>query len=103
MSVPKLPKQWLYWARGMRLKPKHLRWSHSGYYLEGRGRHWRINAQGHFQISAPLDDFDRWANSVAASLPTIPRTEAQFRDAIRELIRLSSNESTVPKSGGGQP
>lgn len=82
----KLPKQWPHWARGMRLRQEHGRGLSRWFYMVGRGRRWRVNNDGEFQIGD--GDFDRWANSMAASI-AMPRTEAQFRFAVRYLKEVT--------------
>lgn len=93
-----LPKQWLHWAWKMRLCPESRAHKYDGLYLIGRGRRWRVNARGHFEVSTELSDFDRWANSTAASLPMIPTTEAEFRAAVASLPDTTRLSSTVSGS-----
>jgi hypothetical protein len=87
----KLPKQWLYWAKKARLKPERQRGKDNGYYFFGRSRHWRVNCHGHFECSCPEEHFDRWANSRGAHMAVIPRTEANFLTAVRDLLDASKD------------
>lgn len=79
----KLPKQWMHWAASMHLKPEIKRSKFRGFYLVGRGRRWRVNSDGYFQMSEREENFDRWANSVeaTANIPTC-------RNAFQNLVRL---------------
>jgi len=38
-----------------------------------------------FQMSDPTEDFDRWANSMAAVID-LPRTRDEFREAVEKLL-----------------
>jgi hypothetical protein len=51
-------------------------------------------------------DFDRWANSMGASISPIPRTEAAFNEAIKTLLkkarvraRAASSEPAIEGEG----
>ncbi len=67
-------------ARCAGLRPE-TRKSH--YHFVGRGRRWRVNNQGQFQMGDA--DFDRWANSVAISVPA-PKTKRAVIAAVREML-----------------
>ena len=60
----KLPKQWKHWLKSVQLKTyfagkgKRSKWA--SYSLQGHNRYWRINDKGMFQVSCPLQEFDRW-------------------------------------------
>lgn len=86
MSIPqKLPKAWFHWLRENGIRPETRRRPYSGFYLKGRGRHWRVDCNGQFEVSCPFDDFDRWANSGVAEVP-VPATRAGFRQAVADLL-----------------
>jgi hypothetical protein len=44
-----------------------------------------------FQISDPIEEFDRWANSMAAVID-LPQTKAEFRAAVETLLVLAGEE-----------
>jgi hypothetical protein len=48
------------------------------------------NGELRFQVSCPLEHFDRWANSSGESIP-LPQTKEEFDKAIQQLI-LSSKD-----------
>jgi hypothetical protein len=88
----KLPKQWADWCKKAGLKPessgqRQSRW----FYLVGKGRRWRVNMYGEFQVGAKIADFDRWALSVRFTLPRLPRNKWDFVDAIY-LMRQCANQ-----------
>lgn len=83
----KLPKQWLHWCRINKLRPEVPRRSYSRFYLIGHGRRWRVSDRGTLQISEPLADFDRWANSTRGELP-MPNTRDAFRSAVEFLLSI---------------
>ena len=89
--MTKLPKQWHHWVKDSRLRDNciGLR-QYRGYYLRGRGRYWRV-AGYTFQISDPIEEFDRWANSMAAVID-LPQTKAEFRAAVETLLVLAGEE-----------
>ena len=64
MKTPKQLKRWLYKAR---LRPcgwGAVRAARDGYAAyEGRGRVWRI-VNCYLDMSCPIAEFDRWANSL---------------------------------------
>lgn len=82
-----LPKQWRHWCKLMKLKPegRGYRHRHRYYALIGRGRHWRINMYGEFQMSEKHETFDRWANSLEKSVP-MPLNEKDFKNAVKEML-----------------
>lgn len=89
----KLPKQWVYWAKKAGLKPESSRKSYRRHgrlpYLRGRDRNWRVNCDGVFECSCPLEYFDRWANSRGANMFGFPKTEREFISAVNILIESS--------------
>ena len=90
--MTKLPKQWVHWARKAGLRPNGAgRGVRAGYYLKGRGRHWRFNSEGDFECSCPTEHFDRWANSRGAGMHGIPYSEKEFLARVEELRELSAN------------
>ena len=83
--MTKLPKQWNHWVKDSRLRDNCLGIrQYRGYYLRGRCRYWRV-AGNTFQMSDPTEDFDRWANSMAAVID-LPRTRDEFREAVEKLL-----------------
>ena len=98
----RLPKQWLHWAQTMGLKPmgRNMRGRWRGYYMIGRGRCWRVNDKGYFQVSCPFADFDRWANSFGAEVTWLPSSKTTFQAAVRlllEQVRDQEVQATVSK------
>ncbi len=87
-KIKKLPKQWKQWCRRAGLKPhgggnrSAWRW----FYLEGRGRYWRVNCHGMLDVSCPRVDFDRWALSHRASLPCPVTCERDFLATVQQLL-----------------
>lgn len=84
--MQRLPKQWKHWAKKAGLKPERIRGAGNGFYLVGSGRRWRVNRNGQFECSCPIEDFDRWANSIGAMVDAIPQTEKQFLVTVELLI-----------------
>lgn len=85
-AVVKLPKQWSYWCKKARLyKSGRQQWLS----IIGRNRVWRINRDGNFECSCPLEHFDRWANSRGAEMQGIPKTESEFLQKVRDLYEKS--------------
>lgn len=87
LKKQKLPKQWKHWVSkaGLRRESTYRsHWSH--FTLRGRDHVFRVNMYGHFQISCPIADFDRWANSAGPSVGTVPKTEAEFLATVKFLI-----------------
>lgn len=85
-TVDKLPKQWLHWARENGLRPDGRKEYHK-YYLRGRDRHWRVSSTDELQVSVPMADFDRWANSRIGGV-AIPKTREEFRAAVKTLLEM---------------
>ena len=87
-----LPKQFKHWLQAANLRLYHQKRFYKSplTVFRGRGRHWRINCHGELQCSEPYKDFDRWANSVAASTLFEARTREEFLAAIKELERLAT-------------
>jgi len=83
-----VPKQWLHWGEKSGLKPEIRRWGElSMYHLIGRGRRWRVNCHQKFQISCPIAEFDRWANSLEYETE-IPKSESEFREAVHHMLQI---------------
>jgi hypothetical protein len=88
----KLPKQYRHWCKLANLRPigkYKRRYGFSGKYyqycyLKGRGRTWRVNSDGLFQMSEPYDTFDRWANSFFSEME-IPKTYKEFLAGIQSM------------------
>ena len=82
MKTPKQIKRWLYKAR---LRPcgwrptTAVRRGYAAY--EGHGRIWRI-VEGHLDMSCPIPEFDRWANSLEMRVP-LPTNEKTFVETVR--------------------
>lgn len=66
-----LPKNFNHWlsSRGIRMhsRDKRSRWLKPHLYWYGKGREFRVNIFGEFEMGD--DDFDRWANSTQISFP----------------------------------
>lgn len=92
LTPQKLPKQWKHWVRkaGLRVSYTKTRSRWNWFTLAGRGHIWRVNMYGHFQISCPVADFDRWANSSGPAVGTVPKSEAEFLEAVKFLINAYS-------------
>lgn len=84
----KLPKQWRHWCKLAGLRPEggHGQGNWRWVYLIGRGRRWRLNCYNQFQMSVPLKEFDRWANSVAAFYARCPQTEREFLTVVNTMV-----------------
>jgi hypothetical protein len=87
MKTPKQLKRWLYKAR---LRPcgwGAVRAARDGYAAyEGRGRVWRI-VNGYLDMSCPIAEFDRWANSLEQRM-ILPTSEEDFVNTVK---RISNN------------
>ena len=83
----KLPKQWKHWARMnmMKLHSSRTRKDYDYFNLKGHNHYWRVNCHGMFQISCPIEDFDRWANSFQAETE-LPKTRTEFFIAVNLLL-----------------
>lgn len=75
------PKQLRHWCMLAGLRPECHKWRGHHYYI-GHGRRWRLNCHGEWQISCR--DFDRWANSVEATVP-LPRYEQEFLAVVAHM------------------
>jgi len=84
----RLPKQWLNWAKkaGLEKDSRVI----EGRYMIGLNRRWRVNCYGQFECSCPLEHFDRWANSTGARWEGVPKTEAEFLEAVKCLVGKSA-------------
>jgi hypothetical protein len=82
----------MHWAKLMGLKTmgRGVRGMWRGYYLIGRGRCFRVSLHGELEVSCPISEFDRWANSRVASYRVLPKTEAEFRQIIGLLRGLAA-------------
>jgi len=85
-----LPKQWMDWVRkaGLRAYPvrrSSIKWR--GWYLKGKGRHWRVNDRSMFQRGDTYAEFDRWALCSIEEVP-LPKTKAEFIQAVKTLAAL---------------
>jgi len=82
----KLPKQWKYWCikAGLRPTSRNKRSRFCWLYLKGHNYLWRVSMDSVFQRSCPIEEFDRWANSVdyEAAMPT---TEKEFVVLVEEF------------------
>lgn len=81
----KLPKQWRRWLKKAGLKlsscsheSRNRRWLSEYCCIKGFNRHWRVDCVGNLDMSEPIGDFDRWANSQESSVPMSAKTEAEF-------------------------
>ena len=83
-KLPKQIKRWLYKAR---LRPcgwrptTAVRRGFAAY--EGYGRVWRI-VNGHLDMSCPIPEFDRWANSLEVRVP-LPTCEKEFVWTVKRI------------------
>lgn len=102
MTEHRLPKQFKHWL------------NRAGIYSHAGGKHYlrrgyfyassrqKVHTAGcreqrrYFRVLSHLDrmdicdgDFDRWANSMGASISPIPRTKAEFKMAIETLLKKS--------------
>lgn len=84
MKTPKQLKRWIYKAR---LRPcgwrptTAVRRGYASY--EGRGRLWRI-VNGYLDISCPIAEFDRWANSTEQRM-ILPNCEEDFINTVKRM------------------
>lgn len=88
----KLPKQWKHWLKAAHLTDMSNRSSYSGWIIKGRDRHWRVNCNGVFECSCPLEHFDRWANSRGAESDHIPTSKADFLKTVNALLVESKDK-----------
>lgn len=101
--MAKLPKDLKRWLKSNGLQPtgnrKSRSWrevfsTHPPYFI-GKDRVWRFGLTDNaywFQVSCPLEHFDRWANSAGETIP-LPKTKQEFNKAIQSLL-LSSKDLT---------
>lgn len=84
----KLPKQWKHWVSRANLRiVDYYNRKPCGYYLKGRGFHWRVNCYGEFERGDTYDEFDRWALcTIDSCLVTNIKTYQDFVDAVELLI-----------------
>jgi hypothetical protein len=86
MKTPKQIKRWIYKAR---LRPcgwrptTAVRRGYAAY--EGYGRLWRI-VNGHLDMSCPIAEFDRWANSLEMRVP-LPTNEKTFVETVKRIAQ----------------
>lgn len=95
-----LPKQWKHWLAAAKLRPYGKAYDQARnpvYNFIGRGRHWRINCHGHFQVSEVYEDFDRWANSVRYTIFTTPKTRKEFIDNVNFLLKRAERKERLIK------
>jgi len=86
----KLPKQWGDWckAANLRKRDKRGRNSYQWFYLQGRGREWRVNCHNMLQCGDTYDEFDRWALCSPIFEVPLPKTKAEFITAVQTLTKL---------------
>lgn len=87
-----LPKQWEHWCRLARLRLQGTdRWGRGvqkrGFYLRGRGHHWRVNCFGIFQLGDTYEEFDRWALCTINEV-MMPTTKADFLASVEYLLNV---------------
>lgn len=87
----KLPKSFRHWITSaglsMNCSPRTKRNRWSPFSLIGRGRHWRVNCNGTFDMSEVYKDFDRWANSREATFD-LPKSKAEFIKLVKSYKGL---------------
>lgn len=76
------PPGWVQMCKAVGLRPDGPRGAAAYLYGKGRGRKWRINASGTFDMSCPYADFARWANSTARTFP-LPKTKTELELYVR--------------------
>lgn len=92
-----LPKQWERWTKKAGLKNSYsssLQRKYDVLYFTGYGRNWRLNALDYLDISCPIEDFDRWANSRENSIKMEAKTEKEFVDMVLKMAMDSLFEET---------
>lgn len=87
----KLPKQFYHWLEQCRIKPIRSK-RKSKYYFKGWDRYFRVNAYMQFEISEPIADFDRWANSVEMRFD-MPTSEQEMHFILDEFFRSLANDT----------
>lgn len=92
----KIPKQWFHWMKkaGLKWHRSSIRGKNRLWAMQGHGCYWRVNCHGHFQRSEPYEDFDRWGNSLAATIEDLPVTEKEFLDVVN-LLKVCSGNTVV--------
>jgi hypothetical protein len=98
--MQKLPKQWKHWCRMAGLKPHSNRPSRersewAWWYLQGRGRYWRINDKGMFQCGDTYAEFDRWALCDIEQEPR-PNSMSEFSKTVAVLLNRKSSNVKCP-------
>jgi len=100
--MQKLHRDFKRWLNSTGLKPEGRKKSKSWRrlfstcppYFIGNDRRWRFlvpeNGQLRFQVSCPLEHFDRWANSSGESIP-LPETKEEFDKVIQQLLASSKD------------
>lgn len=76
------PPGWDQMCKAVGLRPDGPRGAAAYLYTKGRGRKWRINASGTFDMSVPHADFDRWARSTARTFP-LPKNKTELELYVR--------------------
>lgn len=82
----KPPKQWKRWLEkaGITLQSRES-WNR-GYGI-GYGRRFMVSRFGTLDVSCPIEDFDRWANSRVASVDmTSIKYESEFIKLVEDLL-----------------
>lgn len=100
----KLPKQWKHWCQQAGLRrhgPKGRnkgRYAGAWFYLQGRGRMWRLNCHGRFECGDTYAEFDRWALCTIEDAPR-PSTLWEFKATVAELLeRQTANKTGSPRA-----
>lgn len=101
--MTKLHKDFKRWLKSNGLQPTGNRKSRSWRqvfsicppYFIGNDRVWRFTIDENtntywFQVSCPLEHFDRWANSAGETI-TMPETKEEFDKAIQSLLQSSKD------------
>lgn len=87
----KIPKQFYHWCEQNHIKLIRKKRKNK-YYFKGFGRYFRITADNYFQVSEPVETFDRWANSVVFAFE-MPQTQHEFRRCLDKVFRSDCNDS----------
>jgi len=89
MTHSNMPKQWKRWFKKAGLKSEYsskLARNYGITYLKGHGRYWRLDDGGYLDMSERFEQFDRWANSLEASVPMDAKNEAGFSKLVERLL-----------------
>lgn len=86
-----LPKQWKYWFSLIGVNIPRGKYNKFYPYEKRTNTYYRVNCRGEFQICD--GDMSRWAVSVGATYPTIPKTEKEFLNAI-VWLKLNRNRTS---------